>query len=384
MNNKYSETQFYVDCLIIEALASESSFVKTADDGAGVSSLISSVKNYFSQHIDENNPGSSVLAMLAPAAIYAALRGFSPKLAFALAVASSVFGVDVKNAIASIYDYVKDIINENKKVTSKNIEEVVNRAVDQNSKSVGSSTPAPTPSPTPTARRAPPSGGFDLTGSDFSLQDAYLVSLALNQYRRNNITKYALGPAAITKSGLFKNAIKKILFWVFTTALSSAGFLVAGDVVNSVIGRPSALTGTLKAPMSQPTASQAVAAVSAGPKPPIKSNYVSGRYNELDSLWEIRLPATQQNMQDTIVDFLREVYSGLDDKPGSNEKYNVIVNTSSFGIVLQKFMQENRSLMRANTTMFFVPFMFKNKKNVADMIIVEAAKDLKDKKLITL
>jgi hypothetical protein len=378
-----SQIEFYVDCLIIEALASNNTLIKNAGEGSGINSLIESVKSYFDQRFDDNNPKASVLAMLAPGTIYLALRGFSTKLAFALALASSIFGIDVKNALVSVYDYVKGNIEGDKPISSKSLEDAVNKAVDANTKKSGTSSPTETP-PTPTSRstsltsrRVAPSGGFDLTGSNFSLEDAKLISLALDE---NNFEKLA----SASKLGLFSGAIKKILFWLFAAVLSSAGFLVAGDAVNAVLGRPSAFTGTLKEPMTAPTPAQTAAKIFAGPKPPVKPSYSAGRYNNINQLWQINMTANRQNMQDTIVKFLRQVYQGLDDAPGSSEKYNTIVNSRTFALVLNQFIQENKPLISSSSNIFFVPFIFKNEKQIADYMIVDITEDLRKKNLLTL
>ena len=96
-----NEISFYVDCLIIEALA-KNSMVKQADGGM-IASLVDKLKSYVGAHLDSNNKVGSVLNILAPGAVTLLFRslGFG-WLGALLGLAMNIFHIDIGGILGSI------------------------------------------------------------------------------------------------------------------------------------------------------------------------------------------------------------------------------------------------------------------------------------------
>lgn len=209
-----------------------------------------------------------------------------------------------------------------------------------------------------------------------SPRDVYLFKLSLNHYQQ--LIKNA--ESADKKSGLLggladaatkqtqgKGILIKLLSWFFSIMLSSAGFLVAGDVVNKFLGRPNAFDDTsgpeieAASATTSPTATQNVF--------PLKQGYTQENYNTGSNSWTVNATANEDGISDMIIKFTKDVYNGLDGK----EQY--ITNSPKFKDLLRIFLAENSK--NYNSNVVIVPRSFHSKKQIADYFINSVASSMR-------
>lgn len=357
MSNR--EISFYVDTLLIETVLSEPNFYKKA---GFVGDLLSKVKDYFGSKIDKNDPTGSVLNEIAPGALWILFQSLGiGKWGMLLGLLMEVFHVDVKGILSSLYAKVKEMVSGGGKVSSAQIDQAVENSVQEHN--------AP---PTPQEEQegmerlkerqnAQPAQADDRVYSSLELMhDAKMISLALIEYERQSmrLTK---------KAGIFDNfagtkakgssLLGKIFGWVIKIALASAGLMVAGDIVNKVVGRPNSIDGTYQpgkpdeeAPPPGPVITQT--------KFPLKG----------DAPLPSSMPIVNnpQNIDNMLVQFAKDVYSGLDGKE------SLIRNTGGFQMIKEKIVWYNTR--NAGSALTFIPSEWHSKKQLVDYFIDDVAK----------
>lgn len=119
-----------------------------------------------------------------------------------------VFHVDVNSILKTIYDSLKSYITGNQKLTSENVDSIVKSSVDQHA----------------------PEQETKLSSQ---LRYISLLKLAVNESKFNkNAGPFDLLRARKAPTSL----LTTVLSWFFKIALASAGFMVAGDVINKFLG----------------------------------------------------------------------------------------------------------------------------------------------------
>ena len=351
-----SKVSFYVDCLIAEAILSDD-LVKNAEGGV-VSQLIDKVKEYFSAHINPQDKVGSFLSMIAPGAIAMTLGalGFG-WLGPLIGLALNVFHIDVGGILISIYGKIKGLLSGGSTSSSK-VESAVKEAVDSHM----------TPATEEEAAQAEKK--LKETSASMRIREAKLIKIAMIDYKLNK----QAGPIDFLKTYIGKKskigrALVGIFGWIFKVALASAGLLVAGDIVNGMIGRPSALTGTMHAgkPDAIPEEKEIVAPIVRATQIKFKLNpgYQEENNNIGSSYWDESIMANENNITQMLIKFANEVYSGLQ---GAS---SLITSSSGFKSVLNEIMHVNRDNLGTNVVI--IPRKYHSKRQIVDRFIDEVA-----------
>lgn len=338
MNN--SEISFYVDTMIIESFADQS-IVKTAEPGM-VMSLIQKVKDYAMSHIDPNDKAGSVLNLLSPGVISMTLGALTvPWLGLLVGLAVSVFHVDVASILRTTYEKVASLVSSNKQISSTQVESAVTDAVKSNPPQIQEN-----------KEDASVVDSFLKQESLHTrLHNARMVKLAIIQYSNKEIIKEAqLAQLAPKLIGI----LVKVITWIFSVILASGGLMIAGDVVNKFVGRPT--TPAKLTPPAEPVSN----ATQTKFKPTSFANDKFDNSNRLQNYTN-----TKDGIQQMLIDFANDVYSGLQglepiikSTPGFIAITNIIANFNSNA---------------AGDNIVYVPDVFFSKKHIVDKFIDDVA-----------
>lgn len=352
MTTTSSDISFYVDCLIIEALAQDE-MIKRADGGL-VMTLVSKLKDYVSSKIDPNNKVSSVLTILAPGAISVLFKALGLGwLGALLGLAMNVFHIDVGSILTSMYSSVKNMLGSGSPLSSSQIDSMAQGAVQDHSQ--------------PMTQEEADNIAKNLQSKSFDqmMQNARFVKLSMIQYKLGKISKTAgLLDALNSRKAKTSSILSRVLGWIFKVVLASAGLMVAGDIANKLLGRSNSLDGSFQAGKSEGPP------VSSGPtstqtKFKMKPGYRPEMYNVGENYWSVNIPNNEQSIGNMIVQFAKDVYQGLDDKD------NIIRQTAGFQAIQDKIVWYNRT--SAGGPIVYVPPMFNSKKQLVDYFIDEVA-----------
>lgn len=349
-----SEISMYVDTMIVDAILSDDAFVKTAQGGSIITSLIDKVKQYFNNHIDPNDKAGSLINLLAPGVIAAALKtmgfGWFGTLA---GIAMSIFHIDVNAALHSIWNKLKSPISSNKQLTSSQVDEMVNDSIKEHS---------------------PETSENEIKFASVSqqLREASLFKLAMVEYEKTGTIKEAqslFGKSRYKTQSL----LSKILGWIFKIAISSAGFMVAGDVVNKFLGRPNALDGTIQngKPVAVTNKSAPTIPIHVATQTKFKLNpsYHIESNNSGASNWVENVHNDPDSIESMLIAFTKQVYQGL------NGLEALIKSSPSFQFMKNKIAFYNHS--SEGDPFVFIPKQFTSKKQVVDMFIDDVADRVK-------
>jgi hypothetical protein len=141
--------------------------------------------------------------------------------------------------------------------------------------------------------------------------------------------------------------------------------MVAGDVVNKFLNRPNAIDGTIQKGHPTETVSAAPINVSKQKKFPVKSGYVSEKYNIGESIWSEDISNDPGSIENMLIDFAKDVYDGL------NGKENIIRTSPAFQVVKDRIVWYNHTSPRA--PMVWLPRYFSSKKQIVDYFIDDVA-----------
>lgn len=369
MRPSQSEISLYVDTMIVETLLSDEGLSKSAQAGIA-SSLAATVGNYFNAHVDPDNKTKSMVNLLAPGVVWKTLSAIGLPWWFNILVGllMSVFHVDVYDILDSIGRKLGEMISSGHQFTSSQVDEIVHSTVQEHAKA-------------PTQQDAVE--GVNKLHSHSSmrdLRDAKLFKLAMIEYGQNRIVSTAqLGrrkpPTQQSMFEWFTNKqnkhvsfLSRILSWIFKVSLASAGFMVAGDVINAFLHRPSALTGTLQHGKPVETApvgtSIAPEHTSTQTKFPVNSSYHEEDLNRA-AAWSVPVHNNPTSIENMLVDFAKQVYQGLE---GHEEN---IKAAPSFKVVADAIEWFNHTSESAPVV--FIPHMFHSRKQIVDQFIDDVA-----------
>ena len=329
---------FYTDMMIVEEVLGNKSLYKKADASGLMAGLVSKIKDYVQAHLKPNDRLGSIINILAPGLISATLKsmGFG-WIGVLFGMAASTLHLDINSVLQTIWTDIKGLIGEDKQTTSSQVDAVVHSAVQSN---LG------------TSQAIQPKLTFDQ-----NLRAAKLVRLSMEDFDRQTLS-LSSAPISITASSKTANILTQVLSWIFKVALSAAGFLVAGDVVNKFVGRPNALDHTYQAGSETASPAQSSLPTSTQTKFPLKS----------DSPIPFMLPIqnTPENIDSTIINFAKSVYSGLD---GKEEQIKALPGF----LAAQDKIKYYNSTTQGNNAIYF-PKEFTSKKQLADLFIDDLAK----------
>jgi hypothetical protein len=324
-----NEINFYIDSLIAEAVFGEDLSYKKASI---LSDLTSSVSQYVSNHIDPDDKVGSVLNLLAPGAISVLFGG---KIGLFFGLLMRVFNVDVAGILREIYNSIKSHLTQNSQIGSDEVNGYVNAAIRQN---VGDVTPVK---------------------STALLKYAPIAKIALQDYEDNLLYSTAK-PINFTKS-FGVGLLGRILSFVFMTALSSAGLMVAGDAINKLIGRPNAFDNTLQQGKSVEAPQETV---SKQTKFPVKAGYNDVQHDS-SSNWIEKYSNDPTGIQNMLINFAKEVYDGLDGLESE------MLASPLFKATVDNIAWYNHT--SAGDQIVFIPKFFKSKKDIVDHFIDDVA-----------
>jgi hypothetical protein len=237
---KNSEISLYVDSLIAEIIIADGIITKTAS-GSKINEMASKISSFFTPQFDNasdfGDKAVNFLGFIAPGAIFFTFRKLNmPWIGALLGLAASMFRVPVKEVLSIIFISIYYAIGGGIKLTSGQVDSIVVQSVNS-----GMASSAP-------EIESEDSEDFDLSSFNslnMTLRQAKLIKLAMLQ-EQDNLYKFALGRPSLSPSKkpfftkfAFGSILRSVLSWFFKIALASAGFMVAGDVVNSLIGRHS-------------------------------------------------------------------------------------------------------------------------------------------------
>ncbi len=321
------DISFYLDTLLIETVLGNPAFTKTAQSSA-LSGLADMVKNYFSAHWDPNNRADSVLNMLAPTAISAIFRGLGfGKLGLLFGVVASTLHIDVAGMVHKIYDAIRGKLEQGQPIAPSELDSAVSNAV-QSDMPVASDQ----------------FSAMDKRNFDKELRDARLVRLALEQHE---VQMFQLTKEGQRSRGLFSSParrsaagslIGRIIGWVFKIILMSAGFMVAGDVANKMLGRPNALDQTWHAGQPSETTTQP------GKPPP--------------TLWVEHITNDPGSIENMLVGFAKDVY------PNLAGKEDAIKKSPTFQAIKEHIAWYNHT--SAGEPEVYIPSNYTDKKSLVD------------------
>ena len=272
----------------------------------------------------------------------------------------NVFHVDVAGMISSLYDKVKGMISSGAKVSSEQIDAATESVIQEHSKD---STTQEAQEGYEKLQQMQQSGTPADDGRVYSslelLHDAKIISLALVEYNKQSLR--------LTKNANFSNflggykgskakgtsLLGKILGWVFKLALASGGLMIAGDVVNSFLDRPNSLSGNYQASQTS------------GGSTSIQTKY--HLIGDAPLPKTVSVTNTPSNIGDMIVQFAKDVYSGL------NGKENLIRNTAGFNIIKRRIAMAN--IYNPGSGSVMIPPEFTSKKQLVDYFIDDVAKN---------
>jgi hypothetical protein len=367
-----SEVSFCVDTLLVETVLADPKFYKKA---GFVSDLLAKVKDYFSHQIDPKNPAKSVIDILAPGALWLLFQSLGiGKWGFLLGLLMDVFHVDVSGMLQSLWNKVREMVGSGKKISSAEVDAATQATTQE------FSTPG-TPEEAQQAYQkiqqqqnvpAEPTAQAD-DGMVYSslelLHDAKMISLALIEYETQklrltkeavNMNKFLGGYSGTKAKGT--SLLGKIFGWIIKLALASAGLMVAGDIANEMLGRPSALSGTYQkgqegsevpVPQSGPKATQT--------KFPFKAD------STMPSSWP--LVNNDVNIENMLVQFAKDTYSGLDGKE------DVIRSSPAFQAIKQDISWFN--VHNPNSAAIFIPKNYTTRRGIVDYFIDDVAQRAK-------
>jgi hypothetical protein len=347
-----SEIKLYNDILIAEIILSDTNGLsKTAQEGVA-SQLISKVHSYVSNNINPEDKTGSLLNMLAPGAITVLFRALGLGwLGFLFGIAMRVFHIDVASIIESIWNSLKSELSGGKQMTSAQVDNIVNSAVETHTK----------PATQEEAEKA--SQTYQLQSVNF--RDAKMLKLALADYAllECGIIKQS-GILDIFSSQKTKTAsiLSRVLSLFFKVALASAAAMVAGDVINKFLGRPNALDDTMQ--HGKPVGEQATAPAVISKQTKFK---VSPSYHDTPKggNWIENVSNTKEGIQDMLTRFTKEVY------PDTGSMDGVIRSTAGFQAIVDNILWHNHT--SAGGPIVFIPPMFSSKKMLVDHFIDDVA-----------
>lgn len=360
--------KFYSDQLVVESILSynfsnnsnnnnsinQRIFKQSQNTSSLIPSIIESVKEYATQHIDPNNKEASLVNFLAPAAVWALFKGLGfGKWGIILGLLSSMFHIDYVNIFKSALNSIQGLIKSGQPISSSQVGVAVQQAIQENDKDNSHS-----------------------NDSLSSLNHCNLLICGLIDYENQlfQLTKQSETSSNLLKMGGLKDSgnvvLGSVLKWFFSLLLAAAGFMVVGDIANKLLGRDNALDKTLKTehnPNSFTTNSPSPQA-SSQPEQTVISNQTKYKLKGDQALPPVlSIKNTPESIQSALIQMAKDVYSGLENKD------DLIKESPHFQVVNQHIMWYNHSSQGYN--LVYLPPEFTSKKQLVDHFIDDVANE---------
>jgi hypothetical protein len=356
MSNPNSEIGIYTDMLIAEALLGDPRLFKNAQAQTQniMSSIIGKVKDYFGSKVDPNDKVGSVLNMLAPVAIKVTFGMMGlPWFGTFLGLAASFFHFDVASILESIWNKLKSALSEGP-VTSEQVNQMVQTSVEPHN------TPATEEEADAAAKQQAGQNKAD-DGFSFASQmrAAQFTRLAMEDYFINkeaaSSSWFSLFSGRKSSTGSLLGSILSLLFRV---ALSAAGLLAAGDVMNKYLGRSNSLDGTIQNGKPTGESSPSESVPSSGR--PTNPSYQDTVRNSSSMSWTENVPNNTSSIQQMLLNFAKDVYpiTGEGGAIEASPRFQNLVETVAW------YNHES-----PGGPVVFIPRMFTTKKQLVDTFI---------------
>jgi hypothetical protein len=304
--------------------------------------LVSSIKDYFASNIG-NNTGTGILDLLAPGAVLIAFKALNLGwVGFLISMAMKIFHINISEILSSVFNKIKTPISNKQPLSSNQIDNMVASSIQEHV-----------------------SPGSEQEEKEF------FDSKSFNQNLRSlQLLKMSSNNGLIINAGLFSNKktvatslLTDLISWFFKIGIASAGLMVAGDVANKVLDRPNALDKTYDRRKINPSSDSEPLVTPTQTKFKLNPGFSN---QKAPSPWVEDIPNNESSIQNMIINFAKEVYSGL------NGKEAQILSSPRFNLIKDKIVFYNESSKGDN--MVFIPKFVTSKKELVDLFIDDVAK----------
>lgn len=354
-----SEIKLYVDTMVVQSLLSDDVLLKTAQSST-ITDLISKAKSYFTNQVDPNDKAGSIFNMLSPGLISTTLSALGlPWLGIFLGLATRVFHVDVAGIFRTVWTKLKEAVGSGKQLTSAHVDGTVDDAVQSHNK------PPTEEEANQAMQTIKQQDTQHAKSASMRVREAKMFKLAMKEYQANSLVKSAgVLDWFTSKKSSAGSLFGEILKWIFKIALSAAGLMVAGDIINKFLDRPNALDGSMM--HGKPTGESAQAPSQVTSKQTkFKVNPALANESHSGGGWIENVPNNKESIGDLILRWTNEVY------PQTRGLDSIIRNTAGFQTIVETIaFQNNRA---AGGPVIFIPRIFSSKKMLVDHFIDEVA-----------
>ncbi len=296
------------------------------------------VKHYVSNNIDPNDKTGSVINMMAPAAISTLFGG--GVLGIFLGLAMRVFHIDTAGILRSIWQSLKELLTTHKQVRPEEVHSIVENAVQEHT--------------TPATEQEAQEGiqQMELMKKNHFLRDEHLLKLGASR----GFSWFS------AKKSQTSSVLTRVLSVVFRMILASAGLMVAGDLINKMLGRPNALDDTVQKgkPVSEtsvPTSKQ----TKFKPNP----SFQESPKNVGSSSWAENITNNRGDIEQMLLNFAKQVYQGLSGQEAA------IQSSPTFQHLVDAITWYNHT--SSGGPVVFIPRTFTTKRQLVDSFIDEVA-----------
>src|ERR1035437_367681 len=332
-----SEISFYVDTLIVEAILGNNALVKNA---GVIADMVDKIKEYVPSVIGTGDPVEGVLKFLAPGALVMTFSAMGIGwLGTLFVIALKAFGIDIGEIFGSIYEKIKSMLHtlpKGEQLQRSQVDNTVLAAIQSHS-----------------GKAASFASFLETRSSSRMLRDAKWIKLAMVDYEKGFHKNSFTVLSAVSKFSLL-SIVGKVFGWIIKAALISGGLMIGGKVIEKVVG-PSAQEPTHPI-VHMPTSTQT--------KFKINPSY-SPENNNTSSSWTVNIANDPSSIDNMLVNFAKDVYSGLDGKE------QIIRSSNIFQKIKEAFVWHNKATPGA--PIVFIPSEFKSKKQIVDFFIDDVA-----------
>jgi len=338
-----NQVKILSDILIVEAFLAEPQMRK---NGSMLEDIASYVEHWVGSKIDKDNPTKSIVDLLSPAAIMLLFKAFGwGRLGLIIGLAMNVLDINPYELLEPLCSEVKSMVSGGAKVSSSQIMNIAESAAQKATGSGGQS--ADDGAIYSSAELLRQAKMFNLAIIDFEHQNLRLMKNGFD-HKESNLYKMAALPGLKPKGA---SLLGKVFGLLISLILGSLGLLVAGDMIRGLLGEKPAHQ------VSGPSALSSSLHVSTQTKYPSK-----GDNEPLPQ--SINTSNTTENIANIVVQFAKDVYSGLDGKE------SLIRSNPKFQYVVEEISWLNRA---KGYSAIFMPKIWNTKKEMVDSFIDEVA-----------
>ena len=308
--------------------------LKTA--GFDLESIKSTVNDIFSSK-DSDKDKDSFLNSIAPGLFFTLLkRPLGTPVAGLVSLLMAIFKVDVEGIIESAWNSIKSIISSKGNISENEVKTIVDTSIKSNVQDASEQD----------------FNSFLKRKATISIKDAKIIKVAIEEHQKYGFSKTA---GFLEKFNLFKSSKSKatsifgsVLSTVLTTALASAGFIVAGSFVRDILDIESDSSKSAPTKSSQKHF-------------PINPNYVEEQKNTKKTYWAFEISPSKSEIENLLIEFANEVYLNLENKS------NLIKSTQTFQNLVNLIRSHNITNVSGGIT--FIPKDYHSKRELVDVFI---------------